>query len=289
MNAEEGVSEFYDLLAARYHYLFNDWQASIERHGRVLDQLLRQKGHDPAAGPILDMACGIGTQAIGLALLGWEVHGSDISAGAVDRAANESRSRGLRIETVVADMRTIDHSMPLGRFQAVLACDNSIAHLLSDDDLRSCLAASRNCLAAGGSIVLSIRDYDAVRCREAVESDHDNRVPESSLFGETWAERFPRATPPMLSSSGGKRTISFQTWDWDEDQEHITVELFLLEESDRDAWRIHRYKTRARALLRRTVANLLTEVGFHSVEWRFPNTTGYYQPVVVGARDLMSP
>jgi glycine/sarcosine N-methyltransferase len=63
---------FYDELAESYHLIFDDWNAAIARQREVLAKLL------PVAATgkrVLDCACGIGTQTIGLAILGFSVEG----------------------------------------------------------------------------------------------------------------------------------------------------------------------------------------------------------------------
>ncbi|MFD9728519.1 class I SAM-dependent methyltransferase, partial [Streptomyces sp. NPDC059072] len=68
---ETSVAHFYDELADDYHLIYSDWEASIRRQGDALDALV---GQDRAA--VLDCSCGIGTQAIGLALRGHRVTGT---------------------------------------------------------------------------------------------------------------------------------------------------------------------------------------------------------------------
>ena len=63
---------FYDNLASQYDKLFLDWQSTTREQALILDKLFRDHGFDDTAG-ILDCACGIGTQAIGLACLGYHV------------------------------------------------------------------------------------------------------------------------------------------------------------------------------------------------------------------------
>ena len=88
---------FYNHLAASYDKLFQDWYATIREQALLLDKLFREAGFDPSA-KVLDCACGIGTQAIGLAALGYNVTGSDISEGelaeARKRAAENRRGGG---------------------------------------------------------------------------------------------------------------------------------------------------------------------------------------------------
>ena len=82
---------FYDELAPHYDKLFSDWAEASGQQAGFLSRLFRAYGFD-AGARVLDCACGIGTQAIGLAALGYDVTASDISEGAMteaDRRANE--------------------------------------------------------------------------------------------------------------------------------------------------------------------------------------------------------
>jgi len=42
----------------------------------------------------------------------------------------------------------------------VISCDNSIPHLLSDDDILAALREMHACLRSGGGCLLTMRDYD---------------------------------------------------------------------------------------------------------------------------------
>src|SRR5579859_4697440 len=76
------------------HLIFRDWEASIHRQAVALDSVIREFwGQDHRT--ILDVACGIGTQALGLAQLGYTVIASDLSPNAIDRAKYEAAQRGL--------------------------------------------------------------------------------------------------------------------------------------------------------------------------------------------------
>ena len=142
---------FYDDLAPDYHLIFEDWERSIARQAAVLATLLGD------AETVLDAACGIGTQALGLARAGFAVTASDVSAAAVARCAREAAARGLPIRTAVADLRTLD----LGRFDAVVCMDNALPHLLTDEDLAAACASLHRSLVPGGLLLASTRDYDA--------------------------------------------------------------------------------------------------------------------------------
>src|SRR5689334_9406727 len=96
----------YDDLAAHFHLMFENWDASIARQAAVLGPLLEREGGRDSLR-ILDAACGIGTQAIGLALRGHHVTGSDLSALAAARAKVEAAARNLEIPTYTADLRDL--------------------------------------------------------------------------------------------------------------------------------------------------------------------------------------
>ena len=61
------MSDFYNQLAPIYHLIHQDWGASIVRHGEQLSALLEAEW--PGSKRILDVSCGIGTQAIALGML----------------------------------------------------------------------------------------------------------------------------------------------------------------------------------------------------------------------------
>jgi SAM-dependent methyltransferase len=81
-------------LAATYDLIYPDWDASIAAQGAALDRLLTSCGVTKT-DPVLDSACGIGTQTLGLAALGRRMTGSDLSPAAVSRARVEAAARSL--------------------------------------------------------------------------------------------------------------------------------------------------------------------------------------------------
>jgi ubiquinone/menaquinone biosynthesis C-methylase UbiE len=63
------VTDFYDQLAEDYHLIFADWETAIAWQAEVIERLL--VGHERQVRRVLDPACGIGTQALGLAAAGY--------------------------------------------------------------------------------------------------------------------------------------------------------------------------------------------------------------------------
>src|SRR4051812_23485042 len=98
------MGDFYDRMAGLYHLIFPDWDESIERQAGQLAGVIHDRW---GAGPktVLDVSCGIGTQALGLVQQGFAVTASDLSAPAVARARAEARRRALAIDFSVCDMR----------------------------------------------------------------------------------------------------------------------------------------------------------------------------------------
>lgn len=96
---------FYDALAPRYARLFLDWQATTREQAALLDRLFSDAGFDRRAR-ILDCACGIGTQTLGLAALGYDVAGSDVSPGALAEAEKRAAQNNVNIRDYDALLAT---------------------------------------------------------------------------------------------------------------------------------------------------------------------------------------
>ena len=144
--------KFYDDLADYYHLIYPDWDASIERQGDVLANLIRSEWSGAAS--IADVACGIGTQSLGLAARGFSVEASDLSPRAVERASREAAARDFAIHARVDDMRELrTHSSS----DVVIACDNAVPHLLSDDEILSAFRQFHRVARRG--CIISVRDY----------------------------------------------------------------------------------------------------------------------------------
>ncbi len=63
---------------------------SIGRQSRALDAIIRSTG-GPQRRSVLDTSCGIGTQSIGLAQLGYEVTASDLTFSSGSETARSAR------------------------------------------------------------------------------------------------------------------------------------------------------------------------------------------------------
>lgn len=89
------TQSFYDEMATQYEKLFLDWQSTTREQAVILDRIFKDNGFDTKA-LVLDCACGIGTQSIGLASLGYQVSASDISDGELAEATARANNNGVR-------------------------------------------------------------------------------------------------------------------------------------------------------------------------------------------------
>ncbi len=253
----DAVAQFYDDLSSHYHLLLKDWDSNLVWQSEVLERLMADR-LGPGPKRILDAACGIGTQALGLAARGHAVTGSDLSPAAVARARREAAERDLKISFTVADMRVLS-GYHAGPFDVVCVMDNALPHLRSDEDLAASLGEAASLLKPGGLFLASIRDYDALM------------------------ERRPNATEPRVFDDKDGRRVVFQVWDWRSDGAGYRVHQYILrQKSKRGPVDPLLYATDYWCLTRDRLDGLLTSAGLQQVEWLGPEESGYYQPVVLG-------
>jgi SAM-dependent methyltransferase len=245
---------FYNSMARYYHLIFKDWEKSIERHAAILDELLIRQGKTKKSA-ILDCACGIGTQALGLCKIGYQISGSDISSRAVARAKTEAAKRGLPIDFRVADFCALDRSYK-NTFDIIIAMDNALPHL-PRADLKNAIVSIYNQTHEKGILMASIRDYDEI------------------------LKMKPSSSPPaVIPTEEGKRIV-FQIWDWHGDEYDMT--LYIIED-DSVKPRIKRFYGHYRAVTRAELTDVLLSAGYREIKWIFPEESGFYQPIVIALK-----
>ena len=245
---------FYNNLASQYDKLFLDWQAATHEQAVILDRIFRNSGFDRSA-TVLDCACGIGTQSIGLAALGYPVTASDISDAELAEAAKRAGENGVDIRLEHADFCALDHTFP-ETFDIVICMDNALPHMLSHDALETAIRSISGKIRDGGIFAASIRDYDALLMDK------------------------PPYSPPYIHKTEGGQRVSFQTWTWEEDRYKLIQ--YIIE--DGKTPEVSKFACEYRATRRAEITDLLLASGCSEVKWLFPEETDFYQPIVVARK-----
>ena len=247
------VRAFYDELAADYHLNFGNWDDAIANQAKILDKIIKEHANG-SVQTLLDCSCGIGTQAIGLAQIGYTVTASDLSPLAIKRAEKEALKRDVSIHCKVADFLRLETEIE-NTFDVVISCDNSLPHLLSDDELQ---LASKNILSkirSGGLFITSIRDYDDIL---------KNR---------------PISTYPIVSDTDGVKTFTFQTWEWLQNNIY-TLNHYVVKGAP-DNFTTSLRKAQYRVYQRNEMEAIFKQAGFTGIKWLMPAESKYYQPIML--------
>ena len=250
----EGVKDFYDRLASNYHLIFEDWDSSIKRQAATLGAILERECGTLSRLRILDCACGIGTQTLGLASLGSTVTACDISPASVERARVEAAKRRLNVQLFVADMLDMTE-IPDESFDAAVCMDNAIPHLESGEELFRAATQIRRKLRAAATFMASIRDYDSL------------------------VQERPVVQGPAFYSDQGRRRIVHQVWDWAHERRYA-FHLYITREVQ-GAWETQHYVSNYRAILREEFSRILQAAGFVACRWISTTESGFYQPIVL--------
>ena len=209
----------------------------------------------PGAKKILDVSCGIGTQSIALASSGYSVTGSDLSTNAISRAKGEALKRSLNIDFTVCDMRDVFAHHGAG-YDVIISADNSVPHLLSDEELLRALREFYKSLVIGGGCLITVRDYEN-------EERGTNLV-----------------KPYGVRVENGDRYLIFQVWDFEGAFYDLTF-FFIVENLSTREVVSHAMRTRYYAVSIARLRELMIQAGFQHVK-RIDGA--FYQPVLVGTR-----
>lgn len=248
------MNDFYDQLSPFYHLIYPDWEASIVRQAEGLTTIV-QTYWGEGVKRVLDVSCGIGTQSIGLAARGFDVTASDVSAPAVTRARKEAEKRHLSVPFSVCDMRAA-HVHHGGGFDVVISVDNSIPHLLTDEDILAALRSMLACLVDGGGCVITIRPYDKEQRGKGL------------------------IKPYGIREEAGHRYLLWQVWDFEGEQ--YALSMYLIDDDlNSGAAKTYVMRSRYYAIHPNHLMELMEQAGFQDVA-RFDD--GFFQPVLIGTR-----
>ena len=152
----QNVITFYDSLAEDYDRMTGFDKRFV--HERPFFHLLVERFGITTA---LDAGCGTGFHSLLLAQLGVSVTAVDISQEMLHRLASHAAELGVNIESVQStfqDLTTTVHK----KFDAVFCLGNSLAHLLSADELRQSLRNFAALLRPQGILFIQNLNYDRI-------------------------------------------------------------------------------------------------------------------------------
>jgi 2-polyprenyl-3-methyl-5-hydroxy-6-metoxy-1,4-benzoquinol methylase len=183
-----------------------------------------------AGGRILELACGTGRLTVPLAKQASLCVGLDSSAAMLKCAREKALAAGARVDFLLADMAEFDLCQ---QFDLIVMSCNSMAHLLTDQQLGSCLRSIRCHLSRNGVFAFDVVNprrkllsrtrkmrlkralsSPELRVREEVHYDEKSRICEAKMNvhdrnGTTYElgalflrQRFPDELTGLLAQSG---------------------------------------------------------------------------------------
>jgi SAM-dependent methyltransferase len=162
---------------------------------------------------ILDCSCGIGTLAIPLAKLGYEVSGSDASPGMVEQAMLAARNADLEIPLHCCTWQDLPGHFT-DRFDLVFCIGNAIGHTRNRDEMLRSLEGMRAVLRSGGKLVIQSLNWEEVRKEKKRFTHYQWRERSGQrclpLYIWTFPERFDDAHTievVLVFDCGGKVSI----------------------------------------------------------------------------------
>jgi len=187
------------------YWAYADAEYSAERTAAEVSYLAQVLDQHAPGRRVLDLACGVGRHTVGLARLGFELTGIDVSQYALDRAAGAADAAGVKVAwhraDVLVDARWTDLVVPeAGHPRAGLAAVDAVICVQafgwgSDTDQLRLLRSIRRLLAPGGLLVL---DHSSILGIAGIYAPHAR----GEIGGTTFT--FSRNYDPESGRSAGQ-------------------------------------------------------------------------------------
>ncbi len=150
------VKKHYDkLLGSVYSWILGDFDSASARNARLFERL----GVRPInSGLAVDLGAGPGSQSVPLVKRGFDVIAMDFCETLLDEL--RSHAGGDSVTTILADIT--DFRRHLGTEPDLVVCmGDTLVHLPERSAAERLLIDAAQAVGGGGSVVISIRDYDA--------------------------------------------------------------------------------------------------------------------------------
>jgi SAM-dependent methyltransferase len=238
----------YDEFAVDYHWLYSDHALSGKPAVEWNDDVLRDAG---AKARILDCSCGIGTLAVALAKLGYDVSGSDGSPGMIEQTSVAATNAGVDVPLTCCTWEDLPAHFT-EPFDLVFCLGNAIGHARNGEEMCRSVQGMRDVLRSGGKLVIDSRNWERIR-REKT-----------------------RFTPCPWRERAGQRCLPIYIWNFPERFEDThTIEVLLVFDADGKV-SVRSYPIVYHPFRVEELEERLRGAGFTSIQNRFsPNCEGY--------------
>ncbi|MGB2869964.1 MAG: class I SAM-dependent methyltransferase [Bacteroidota bacterium] len=159
------VSSFYDALSAEYDLMTGFDNRFIRE--RPFFRMFVDRYQISTA---VDAGCGTGFHSLLLAQLGVSVTAVDISGEMLAKVAAHAKELSLPVKTIRARFEDLSADLT-GLVDAVFSLGNSLAHILSAENLLSVLKNFHAILKPGGALFLQVLNYDRImKVKERIQN-----------------------------------------------------------------------------------------------------------------------
>jgi SAM-dependent methyltransferase len=155
-STDNTVVEFYNKLASDY-----DTMTSFEKRFASEEPHFRELVRRFSIASAVDAGCGTGFHTLLLARLGVDVTGVDVSSEMLKRATGHARGMRLNATFVESTFQQIASHVEI-MHDGVFCLGNSLAHILSKDDLLTSIRGFASVLKAHGRLFLQTLNYDRI-------------------------------------------------------------------------------------------------------------------------------
>jgi SAM-dependent methyltransferase len=225
----------YDAFSADYDRFVN-WSGRLAVEMPFMQDQLKLAG----ATRVLDSACGTGMHAIALAQAGFDVSGTDFSAGMIERARANAQAAHANVQFEVAGFGELAGAFGKNSFDAILCLGNSLPHLLSAGQVHAALEDFAACLNPDGLVIIQNRNFDAVMANKM-----------------RWME-------PQSAREGQDEWLFLRFYDFESDG-RLTFNILNLHRHGEKPWSQALHSTQLNPLLASDMQGSLERAGFRSI------------------------
>lgn len=154
------------------------------------------------AARALDVGCGEGSDAVWLALGGWDVTGLDVSQVALDRARTAADDAGVTVRWLHAGL--LDAALPAGGFDLVSVQYPALLRTPDHEAEQALLIA----VAPGGTLLIVHHadvDVEQAKARGFDPADYIGHADVAALLGDDWHVETAQRRPRDSQGGGGRR------------------------------------------------------------------------------------